>query len=257
MPHKDDIIEAKLEGRNVSKDEAQSKIRGRYYDVTNTITRATPNDPGDADAAAYQQELIYDTLQQRASIIRVVNDGTNTLFVRVSHNPNTFSPENPVFAGDIKEYYNVYELRLRSPTEGLPYRVTEYNVRRSCCPDISVVPSPVTIAQLTPIVKASLHNQALPAINTNFLGANIVPTNPPCAFAIEVAISVAGILSATVTSGGNTQVASLNAGIALTAGALYIFEVIVHSGDSVNLRYNATAGNIQILRIQEVDSAVI
>jgi len=249
--HKD----AMREERNVPKGEAQPELRGRYYDVTRTILVATANDPGDADAAAYQQERIYDTIQKRASIIHVANDGIDTLFVRVSHDgPGTFSPENSIYPGDIKEYYHVYELRLRSPTIDLPYRVSEYNIMMGCCPTSGTTVLPI---QIPSIEKAVIHNTALPAANTNFLTPSITPTSTPCGFIVQIAVSITGIFRATITNAGNTQIVNFNQATALTANSLYIFEMLVHSGDTVNFRYSTTGGIIQILRVQEADSAVI
>lgn len=124
--HKRDM----LEDRNVPKGDAQPELRGRYYDISKTINVATANDPGDADAVAYQQERIYDTIQRRGDRVTVANDAPaqgGTLFVRISHDGmNTFSPETPIYPQQYKVYFNVYELRLRSPVQYLPYRVTEY-----------------------------------------------------------------------------------------------------------------------------------
>lgn len=108
------------------------------------------------------------------------------------------------------------------------------------------------------ITKTDLHNQALPLANTNWLGADIAPTNPPCIIRVEVAVSIAGNLSAVITNGGNSQVNILNgtAGPALVAGALYIFDIKMHVGDTLNLRYSTTGGTIQVLRTQEIDNTV-
>ncbi len=133
--HKD----AMLEYRNVPRvvpgySHAGAEIRGRYYDVAHTIPRATAADPGDADALAYVQERVYDAIQRRSEQVMVINDdpvGGSTLFVRISHDAmNTFSPEAPIYPQETKVYLNVYELRLRSPLQGLNYRVTEYAVMK-------------------------------------------------------------------------------------------------------------------------------
>ena len=250
--HKD----AMLGYRNVQQGIAEPEIRGRYYDISNTIDAATASDPGDADAAAYQQERIYDTIQRRADRVFVVNDGIGTLFVRVSHDGmNTFSQETPVYPGDTKEYNNVYELRLRSPTIDLPYRVTEYDIARGCCPTSGTTVIPIQIAS---IEKAVVHNTALPAVaDTDFLGTAITPTDTPCGFIVQIAVSITGIFRTTITNGANTQTVNFNQAVALTAGSLYIFEMLVHDGDTINFRYSTTGGTIQILRVQEADSAVI
>jgi hypothetical protein len=113
------------------------------YDVNHTITNATPNDPNDFDSPVYDREQIFETLGMiNAPRVEVVNDGTDNLYVLVSHSGNaTFSHEGLIRPGDVKRYKDVYELRLRSPTKGLPYRVTEY--------DLDSSPSVVNIRPLT------------------------------------------------------------------------------------------------------------
>ncbi len=74
---------------------------------------------------------------------------------------------------------------------------------------------------------------------------------------IEVAVSVAGNFRAVVTKGGNSQTVTFNVipGPALVAGGVYIFDLLIHSGDSINFTYSVTGGTIQIFRVQELDSA--
>ena len=93
--------------------------------------------------------------------------------------------------------------------------------------------------------------------STNWLISDIIPTNTPTTFRIEVAVSIAGNFSATITNGGNSQTVIFNvlAGPILIAGGVYIFDLLVHNGDSVNFIYSTTGGIIQILRVQEIDSA--
>lgn len=112
------------------------------------------------------------------------------------------------------------------------------------------------ISSFRAIAKTDLHNQALPLANVNWLGADISPTNTPSIIRVQVAVSIAGTLSVVITNGGNSQVVILNgtAGPALVAGALYIFDIKVHSGDTLNLRYSATGGTIQVLRTEEIDN---
>lgn len=217
-----------------------------YYDVANTINTAGAINPNDFDSPVYNVERVFEYLERYAEIMYVANDGTDNLFVIVSHGGRTvFSQEAPIYPGEVKCYFNVYEIRLRSPTARLPYRVTEY-----CINNISEISS-------IPIEKANLHNQALPAINTNWLATDITPTNIPTTLMIEVAVSVAGNFRAVVTKGGNSQIVTFNtvAGPALVAGGVYIFNLLIHSGDSVNFTYSVTGGTIQILRVQELDSA--
>lgn len=124
--------EAMLDYNSVQRGIADIEIKSKYYDVANTITKATATDPGDADATTYDVETIYDHIQKRGRKVWVANDAARdgaTIFVRVAHNGmNTFSPETPIYPQQFKVYYNCYELRLRSPIIGTPYRVTEYEL---------------------------------------------------------------------------------------------------------------------------------
>lgn len=218
-----------------------------YYDINNTITTAGPINPNDFDSPVYNVERVFESIDRYAEIIHVINDGTDDLFVIVSHGGRTnFSQETPIFPGEVKQYYNVYELRLRSPTAGLPYRVTEYFLM-----DVSETP-------LIPTEVATIHNQPLPVANTNWLSTDITPVRIPTTFRIQVSVSIAGTFSAAITNGGNTQVLNFNAvaGPALISGGQYIFELLVHQGDTVNFRYSTTGGTIQVLRVQEIDAAL-
>jgi hypothetical protein len=227
----------------------ETKRYRNYYDVSHTITTATADNPNDFDSPVYQRERIFIDLQRFAEKVMVTNEGPGTLYIIVSHGGEVeFSQETPIFAGDTKWYYNVYELRTRSPVAGLTYRVTEYDIHTSG--STGFIPLAISTA--------TLQNVPLPAANTNWLTSDITPTNTPTTFRIQVAVSIAGNFSVAITNSGDTQVVTLNAptGPALIAGGNYIFEVLVHSGDSINFRYSTTGGTIQILRVQEIDAAV-
>lgn len=229
----------------ISKGTAHHKRYENYYDVIHTITTAGPTDPNDFDSNVYNVERVYEALQRYSDIIFVSNSGTDTLFVIVSHRGRTsFSQEAPIFPGEVKTYYNTYELRLRSPTAGLPYRITEY--------DLTSVFNSTSV----PVQKGVLHVSSLPAANTNWLASDITPISTPTTFGIDVAVSIAGIFSAQVTRGGIATIISFNNGTALTTGALYHFTIKVFSGDTINFQYSTTGANIQFLRVQEVDTAV-
>lgn len=107
------------------------KEEDNFYDISDTITTALASDPGDPDDPNYNRERIYEVLSRYANPVCVANDGTDDLFVRIGHHgTTTFSKEARIIPGDVKTYWRVYELRLRSPTKGLPYRVSEYKL---CC----------------------------------------------------------------------------------------------------------------------------
>lgn len=217
-----------------------------YYDVKNTINRTSNEDPNDFDSPIYNRERIYAVLERYSDIIHVINGGTNPLFVIISHEGLTnFSKESIIFPGEVKDFYNVYELRLRSPEVGLEYRVTEYDIMS------------VSQTSLIPIELASLHNISLPDAEDNWLETDIVPLISPTTLRIEVAVSISGIFSAAITNDGNTQIVDFNAtsGPDLIEDGVYVFELLVHKGDSINFRYSDDGGKIKILRVQEIDAS--
>ncbi len=109
---------------------------------------------------------------------------------------------------------------------------------------------------LIPIAKADIFNTALPAADTDILGAPITPTNSPSWLRIYGTIAVAGRLYLRRTVGGVTVSEDLNSGADLVANSAYCFGPIEwRTGDSLNLRYSATAANILILRIDEIGAA--
>lgn len=217
-----------------------------YYDIKNKIKKAGPIDPEDFDSPIYNIERIYEVLERYSDIINVANDGTEILFVTISHEGRTtFSKESIILPGEVKQFYNVYELRLRSPQTGLEYRVSEYLLMS------------VSQTSLTPTEMAILQDEHLPDAGDNWLSEDLVPQISPTTFRIQVAVSIAGILSAVITNSGNTQVVDFNvtSGPELIEDGVYVFELLVHRGDNINFRYSEDGGTIKILRIQEIDAA--
>lgn len=217
-----------------------------YYDVSDTIKKSGPIDPQDFDSPVYNAERIFEILERYSDIIYVINDGVEPLFVVISHEGRTnFSKESVILPGEVKQYYNTYELRLRSPTVGHPYRVTEYMI------------VDVSETSLIPFELASLQDLDLPSAGENWLEEDIVPIHPPTTIRIQVAVSKTGIFSAAITRDGNIQVVDFNvtSGPELVEDGVYVFELLVNKGDSVNFRYSTTGGIIKILRVQEVDAA--
>lgn len=108
---------------------------------------------------------------------------------------------------------------------------------------------------LSPLSKANQHNVALVGMPANILVADLTPTNIPCLFRTQVAFDVAGVFSTAVTSGGVTVVTEFNHGVVLPANSLFMFDMLVHTGDSINFRYGVNC-NMLVLRVQEVVAAV-
>ncbi|MBU0846743.1 hypothetical protein KKH23_06090 [Patescibacteria group bacterium] len=244
-----------------------------YYDTPQrVITVATPTQPNSPDIISnvitatpgYQAETIYATLQRIAPKITVINDGSDTLFIITSPEGMTWSSEATILSGEARTFWNVWEMRLRSPTAGIlgtpntggVYRVTE---RDYWLAYVKLIPSG---GGLSPIDKASLTNQAQPAANTDILftltAARLTPTNTPTTFRVMVAMSNAGTFSAVIYNGViPAQVVNFNVvpGPALVANGLYTFDMLVHANDIVDFRYTVTGGTILVLRVQELDSA--
>lgn len=113
-----------------------------------------------------------------------------------------------------------------------------------------------TLVKTVPIAKAAIFNTALPAADNDILGAVIAPTNSPSWLRIYITVAVAGVLYLRRTVGGVTVSENLNNGVNLVANSAYCFGSIEwRTGDSLNLRYSATGGNILALRIDEIGAA--
>lgn len=110
------------------------------------------------------------------------------------------------------------------------------------------------IEMLQPVARANLHNELVSA-DTDILGSSVEPDRTPCLFRVMACFDAAGALSAVVSNGGDSQVVKLNSGNDLVASAVYIFDLLLHEGDSVNFRYSVDA-TVKVLRVQEIDIGV-
>jgi len=104
--------------------------------------------------------------------------------------------------------------------------------------------------RLIPIEQASEHNLAAVA-NVDILSAILTPSYPPCLFRIQICADTAAKFSARVTKAANTQPVIFNSDVNLTANAEYMFDLLVHDGDTVNFRFDGDV-TIRVLRIQEI-----
>lgn len=111
------------------------EIYDLYYDINSTITTALDTTPiggiiNDPENTNYNQERIFEYIERNAPFLCVTNDaplGGGVLYVVAAHaGTGHFSRERPIYPQQYKLYYNIYEVRLRSPVQGLPYRVFEY-----------------------------------------------------------------------------------------------------------------------------------
>lgn len=203
---------AKIAG-TVAKPEVQ------YYNTPLTaIQVATPVQPNSPDTFSniitgvpgYQSEGIYNALQRISPKITVINDGSDSLFVITTPDSTNWSTEAAILMGEARTFFNVWELRLRSPAAGDVtkltggiYRVTEFdfwlaystNPNRSQFTARSVT-TPIapaagsTISTLLGatlqipngfalVVRSNVYNAALSSV---FVAGSIpagVPANPP------------------------------------------------------------------------------
>lgn len=163
-----------------------------YYDVSNTISTAGASNPNDFDSPVYNRERIFVDEERYAEKLLVSNDGTDTLFVVVSHSSElSMSQEVPLYPGEVKIYYNVYEVRLRSPTEGNAYRVMEYELYQNGISNQYLYSNITAAAPTTTTVKSS--SGFLHSITINKATANGV-------IAIYDGDNATGTLVATITS---------------------------------------------------------
>jgi hypothetical protein len=109
------------------------------------------------------------------------------------------------------------------------------------------------LAKLVPLAKASQHGVAETA-DTDILAADLSPTNTPCLFRTMVMLETSGVFSAILKNGGVNKTLKLNGGTALTASCAYVFDILVHSGDTVNFQ-TSVSGNVT-LRVQEIVGGV-
>jgi len=107
------------------------------------------------------------------------------------------------------------------------------------------------IRKALPLEKANVHNTNKTAL-ADFLAADITPSDPPCLFRIQVALTTAAAFKAKITKATNTQTVGLNGGADLAAACVYIFDLIVHTGDSVNFISDENQTPVMLLRVQEI-----
>ncbi|MBW2673758.1 MAG: hypothetical protein JRD89_10155 [Deltaproteobacteria bacterium] len=108
----------------------------------------------------------------------------------------------------------------------------------------------IRLARYHAIEKVSEHNAAVTAA-TDILSSDITPSNPPSLFRVMTCFSAAGVFSARVTRDSTTVGVEFNSGSDLIADGLYLFDMAVHDGDSVNFRYSADA-TMRLMRVSEI-----
>ena len=118
-----------------------------------------------------------------------------------------------------------------------------------------VVPPPETPSSMAVSIlgnkKGGVFNTSVSA-GTNIFSSDLTPSASVSIFRIYAAFDTAGVLSVVRSDGTSTVVENLNEGASLAANAAYIFDIIVESGYSINLRYSVDATCLYLIVIEIV-----
>lgn len=101
-----------------------------------------------------------------------------------------------------------------------------------------------------PIEKANVHNGNKDA-NNDFLAADLSPSDYPVLFRVQVMLPAAGKFTAKIKKGTTTLTSHFNGGSNLVANGLYIFDVLMHTGDTINFQSDQNQDG-HLLRVQEI-----
>jgi len=108
--------------------------------------------------------------------------------------------------------------------------------------------------KITPVSKASIFNQSVTA-GANILSSGLSPSNSPTVFRIYACFDTSGVLSVVRTKDTTTVTEQLNGGSSLSANSSYIFDIIVESDETINLRYSVNATCL-ILKVVEISGVI-
>jgi hypothetical protein len=90
--------------------------------------------------------------------------------------------------------------------------------------------------------------------NINILSVELSPSFTPTTFRVQIVLDTPGVFSLILTKTTVAVIHQFNSGVALAANAVYIFDHLVHHGDTVNYQ-TTVAGNVT-LRIQEINDDI-
>lgn len=102
------------------------KLDSGLQNLPNPVT-TVPTPDNINPITGYTRIIIYDILNRTSPELYFLNQGPGTIFVRMSKNGKAFSEsESVIFEGEVKTFYDVYELRARTTTANTNYIVTEF-----------------------------------------------------------------------------------------------------------------------------------
>ena len=105
-----------------------------------------------------------------------------------------------------------------------------------------------------PIEKANI-TSAEKVGAADFPTVALSPSFPPSTFRIMIAVDVACKFSAVVIVSETAYVVHFNTATDLTANCLYTFDMLVHSGDTVQFEIDSTE-DVVLFRVQEIPSSI-
>lgn len=230
--------------QEISQGDVKTKKFGDYYDKHFATSQAVASNPNDFDSPLYninytdpatltttsvRGATIFQEMERYSDVIYVYNDGTtyntaNYLYVTVSHGSMGLGHEEFVKPGESKAIYNVFELRFRSPTTNLPFRVSEYPIYQTCCPTTSTaIPYKLISAASTNAtsLKASAGQiYGIQASNINAAVRYLKLYNKASAPTVGTDIPVKVITIPSTTVGGSIEICSVT-GISFTTGIAF------------------------------------
>lgn len=221
---------------------AQPPIEKHFSTEETAISIATPNKPESPDIIAnvttatpgYDRIQIHNIMNRNSPHVSVINDGSSNLFVITSTEGNTWSAEeNPILVGEARLFFNIYELRIRSPEAGNTttlrggvYRATEYDYSLAYSATITPNRSDFTVRSV-----------ALVLANTDYV---LDATTLPAAILIPNGFSIA--IRGNVNNLGQVYISRTNATLANERVTLNPGEVVRLFVTNSNLIHVAAAG---------------
>lgn len=107
---------------------------------------------------------------------------------------------------------------------------------------------------LIPRAKADVEGVS-PGATTDILASDITPSTTPSLFRIMVQVNAVCKFRAIVTVDETAYTLNFIANSDLAADAVYMFDMLVHSGDSINFQIDS-AETVDILRVQEIPCSI-
>jgi len=114
--------------------------------------------------------------------------------------------------------------------------------------------NPIPVQNAFPEEKVRLFRHGVVAA-TNFLAAEVNTTMTyPTLWRIYCCFTTGGILTLHRRMGGFTRTEAMNANVALTAGAAYMFDVLIQSNEQIQFQYsvNGVADVFKVVELKEM-----